>query len=82
MIVYRTYECFVMQLLYLVVLSVAVFNAAFCMTGRGCHNGYEPLCNLCRNLLPSGMWPDFVFLWGKPAMRTHWMAGAPPHKSG
>ena len=30
--VYGKYECFVMQLLYVCVHSVAVLNATFCMT--------------------------------------------------
>ena len=39
-----------------------------------CANGVQISC-------PQQCVPDFPFL-GKPAMRTHWMAGAAPHKAG
>ena len=43
--------------------------------------GYKMQCKLCRNLPPPAMGARFTFL-GKAGMRTRWMAGAPPHKSG
>ena len=47
-----------------------------------CHSGYKLLYKLCRTLPPPAMGARFTVFWGKPAMRTRWIAGAAPHKSG
>ena len=46
-----------------------------------CRIGYKLLCKFCRNHPPPAMGDRFT-VFGKPTMRTHWMAGAAPHKSG
>ena len=42
---------------------------------------WQPLCKMCLPLTPPAMGPRLPF-FGKPAMRTRWLAGNAPHKSG
>ena len=46
-----------------------------------CHSGYKLLCNCVESTRPQRWGPDLPLL-GKLVMRTGWMAGAAPHKSG
>ena len=46
-----------------------------------CHSGLATLCKFCRPFPPPVMGTRLPFL-SKPAMRTRWMAGNAPHKSG
>ena len=49
-------------------------DTAYTRTGKQCTNCVDPS-------RPQQWGPDYCFL-DKPVMRTHWMAGNPPHKSG
>ena len=47
-----------------------------------CHGSYKLPCKLCRKPPPSAMETQYIIFLGKPAIRTGWMAGTTPHKSG
>ena len=47
-----------------------------------CHSSHKLRCKLCQTHPPPTMGARFTVFFGKPAMRTRWMAGAAPHKSG
>ena len=64
-------------------VSFEVVEQVYCVGSK--RHSLQAVTNCCANCVeparPQEWGPDLSF-FGKPAMRTHWMAGAAPHKSG